>query len=130
MGTLRLLDQESAGSEVDVGRLNYAASGRMQKRQRRYRMRGRQHNSNRRSALVVALGPKQARRRRRLSLAGLTALCKTTKLRGTHSRLIAASGAATAAASAVTFDHGRHGRERVGGDRQHERQNEQPANHQ
>lgn len=87
-------------------------------------MRGRQHNSNRRSALVVALDPKQAWRRRRLSLAGLTAFCKTTKLRGTHARLIAASGAATAAASAVTFDDGRHGRERVAGDRYNENHNE------
>jgi hypothetical protein len=81
-------------------------------------------NSNRRRILVVALGPLEACRRRPLSLAGLITFRKTTKLRGANHRLIAASSAATAAASAVTFGNGRHGRKRVAGDRYNESHNE------
>jgi hypothetical protein len=87
-------------------------------------MSGRQQNSNRRSALVVALGPEQACRRRLLSLAGLIAFCKTTKLRGANPRRITPSGVATASASTVTFADGRHSRERVAGDRYNESHNE------
>jgi hypothetical protein len=89
-----------------------------------------QPNGYGRRTLVVALGPEEACRRRLLSLTGLIAFCKTTKLRGANPRLIAAGGIATATASTITFDDRRHASERVAGDRQRECENEQPSNHQ